>query len=81
MRISFVIISTVAALTVAGCAPSPYGNGGADLANNAAARTIGGAVAGAVIADATGGSTTKGALIGAVAGGGSCAIPGLANCR
>ena len=48
---------------------------------SAAERTLGGAVAGAVISDATGGSATTGALIGAVAGGVSCGIPGLPACR
>ena len=38
------------------------------------------AAAGAVIADATGGSKTKGALIGAVVGGVSCGVPGLPAC-
>ncbi|MFA5537799.1 MAG: hypothetical protein WCZ72_07005 [Gemmobacter sp.] len=50
-------------------------------ANNAAVRTVGGAAAGAVIADATGGSRTRGALIGAVAGGVSCGVPGLPRCH
>ena len=40
----------------------------------------GGAAAGAVIADATGGSKTKGALVGAVIGGVSCGVPGMPAC-
>lgn len=40
--------------------------------NSAAVRTVGGAGAGALLADALGGSKTKGALIGALAGGASC---------
>lgn len=43
-------------------------------------RTVGGAATGALIADATGGSKTKGALIGAVIGGVSCGVPGLPPC-
>ena len=49
--------------------------------NNAAIRTLGGAAAGAVIADATGGSRTRGAMIGALAGGVSCGVPGLPACH
>ncbi|MFC3570196.1 hypothetical protein [Paracoccus sp. TOH] len=62
-----------ATVTLAGCA------GYEQSMNSAAVRTVGGAAAGAVVADATGGSKTKGALIGALAGGGSCAVTG--NCR
>ncbi|MFT4150804.1 MAG: hypothetical protein QM656_11470 [Paracoccaceae bacterium] len=58
-----------------------YGNGGySQPANSAAVRTLGGAAAGALISDATGGSKTKGALLGAIIGGGSCAVPGANNC-
>lgn len=49
--------------------------------NSAAIRTLGGAAAGAVIADATGGSKTRGAMIGALAGGVSCGVPGLPACH
>ena len=51
-----------------------------DTGSTAAMRTVGGAAAGALVADATGGSKTKGALIGAVIGGVSCGIPGLPEC-
>jgi len=44
-------------------------------------RTVGGALTGAVVADATGGSKTTGALIGAVLGGVSCGVPGLPACQ
>ncbi len=64
-----------ATVTLAGCA----GNGYNQPMNSAAVRTVGGAAAGAVVADATGGSKTKGALIGALAGGGSCVLTN--NCR
>lgn len=68
MRIRHFIISALLATGLAGCMSSP------------AERTVGGALAGAVIADATGGSKTRGALIGAVAGGVSCGIPRLPPC-
>lgn len=63
-----------------------YGTGGGYGASNsptnsAAIRTLGGAAAGAVVADATGGSKTRGALIGALAGGVSCGVPGLPACH
>jgi len=51
-----------------------------DTGSNAAIRTVGGAAAGALVADATGGSKTKGALIGALIGGVSCGIPGMPPC-
>lgn len=44
--------------------------------NNAAVRTVGGAGAGALIADEMGNSRTKGALAGALAGGLSCNMTG-----
>ncbi|MFN3936934.1 MAG: hypothetical protein ACK4KW_05080 [Gemmobacter sp.] len=64
-----VAAALVAVTMLAGCFNSPV------------ERTVGGALAGAVVADATGGSKTRGALIGAVAGGVSCGIPGLPPCR
>lgn len=66
-----------AATVLAGCGGGGYGYN--QPGNSAAVRTVGGAAVGAVVVDATGGSKTKGALIGAVAGGGSCALTG--NCR
>ena len=51
-----------------------------DSGGNAALRTVGGAAAGALVADVTGGSKTKGALIGALIGGVSCGVPGLPSC-
>lgn len=77
-----VLGAVVAMAGLAGCS-QPYGNGygyGNSPMNSAAVRTLGGAAAGAVIADATGGGKTKGALIGAIAGGGSCVVPGQ-NCN
>lgn len=70
MKTRFGLIGTAAVLTLAGCA----GGGGYNDSplNSAAVRTVGGAGAGALAADALGGSGTKGALIGALAGGASC---------
>lgn len=85
MRKTFILFP-ILALALAGCVSNNgYAGGGGGYGNNApldsaAIRTIGGAAAGAIIADATGGSKTKGALIGAVAGGGSCMVPGVNNC-
>ncbi|MCB5409883.1 DUF3482 domain-containing protein [Pseudogemmobacter faecipullorum] len=75
MRKSLLLLP-ILALSLAGCVGgngynNGYGNGGQPL-NSAAVRTIGGAATGALVAGATGGSKTQGALIGAVAGGGSC---------
>ena len=67
------------AMALAGCVQNG-GYGNQSPLNSAAVRTIGGAAAGALVADATGGSKTQGALIGAVAGGGSCVVPGANNC-
>ena len=70
MRKSLIVLPLFA-LALAGCVGGNGYNNGQPL-NSAAVRTIGGAATGAVVADLTGGSKTKGALIGAVAGGGSC---------
>lgn len=76
MRKSSLLLAAIAAFALAGCVSNdPYAP-----TNNAAVRTIGGAAAGAVIADATGGSKTKGALVGALVGGVSCGVPGLPAC-
>ncbi len=76
-----VMAAVLATAAVAGCS-QPYGGSsyGNSPINNAAVRTVGGAAAGALVADATGGGKTQGALIGALAGGGSCVIPGQ-NCN
>ncbi len=69
MRKSLVLLALLST-SLAGCVGgNGYGN---SPANSAALRTVGGAATGAVVANLTGGSKTKGALIGAVAGGGSC---------
>ncbi|MFN4130272.1 MAG: hypothetical protein ACK4GC_10745 [Paracoccaceae bacterium] len=76
-----ILVATVLAATLAGCVNGGgYGNSNSAPLNSAAVRTVGGAAAGALIAEATGGSKTRGALIGAVAGGGSCMVPGASNC-
>lgn len=77
MRKSLVLFP-ILAVVLAGCVQG--GGYGQSPANSAAVRTIGGAAAGALISDATGGTKTKGALIGAIAGGGSCMVPGANNC-
>ncbi len=93
MRKSLILLAAVS-FPLAGCVGGGYGGGsyGDPYAsrgsvspanqplNSAAVRTLGGAALGAVVADATGGSKTKGALLGAVAGGGSCIVPGANNC-
>ncbi len=71
------IAAAMVATLLSGCV-DPYGN---SSVNTPVVRTLGGAAAGAVIADATGGSKTKGALIGAVLGGVSCGVPGLPRCN
>lgn len=75
-----VLLIPAVLLTLAGCVNN-NGYGSSSPLDNAAVRTVGGAAAGAVVADMTGGSKTTGALIGAVAGGASCAVPGMNNCR
>jgi len=73
MRFIKLLPALAVAATLSACVSN--GNGyNSGIQNNAAVRTVGGAVAGALIADATGGSGTKGALVGAVVGGGSCAL-------
>jgi outer membrane lipoprotein SlyB len=75
MRKSTLLVVALASVALAGCVQNPN-----SPTNNAAVRTIGGAGAGALIASATGGSKTQGALIGALAGGVSCGIAGLPAC-
>ncbi|MDR7125768.1 hypothetical protein [Pseudotabrizicola sp. 4114] len=75
-----ILIASALALSLAGCVQGGGGYGNSAPLNSAAVRTVGGAATGALIAGATGGSKTQGALIGAVAGGGSCIIPGTNNC-
>lgn len=74
-----IVLFPILALPLAGCVGG-NGYGNTSPMDSAAVRTVGGAAAGALIADVTGGSKTKGALIGAVAGGGSCMVPGVNNC-
>lgn len=82
MRKIFILVPLLA-MSLAGCVSNNgYNNGygNSQPLDSAAVRTIGGAAAGALVAGSTGGSKTKGALIGAVAGGGSCMLPGVNNC-
>lgn len=71
-----ILLVSALLLPLAGCVqPNGYGYGNQQgMLNSAAVRTVGGAAAGALVADATGGSKTKGALAGALVGGGSCAL-------
>jgi|JI81BgreenRNA_FD_contig_31_6396104_length_222_multi_3_in_0_out_0_1 surface antigen len=48
--------------------------------DTAVGRTAGGAVAGAAIADLTGGSARTGALIGALGGAATCGLQGMPRC-
>lgn len=64
------ILCMVVSLSLAGCNQGGYGQ--TNPANSAVLRTVGGAAAGALIAGAVDGSGTKGALVGALAGGLSC---------
>ena len=75
MRITTLLTAATVALALAGCVQNSN-----SPTNNAAVRTLGGAATGAVVASATGGSKTKGALIGAVLGGVSCGVPGMPAC-
>lgn len=76
MTQGFGIAATALVLALAGCGAGGgyggYGGYSESPLNSAAVRTIGGAGAGALAADALGGSKTTGALIGALAGGASC---------
>ena len=56
------------AVPLAGCMQDP------------GSRAAAGAVAGAVVADATDGNIINGAVIGGLAGAASCAIPGTIGC-
>lgn len=69
MRKSILLLAVLAPLAVAGCMATPT------------ERALGGAVAGAVIADATKGDVLTGALIGGAAGAISCGVPGLPRCN
>lgn len=64
-----ILLAFAASLALAGCMATPT------------ERALGGAVAGAVIADATENDVLTGALIGGAAGAVSCGIPGLPRCR
>lgn len=74
-----VVLIPFLALALAACDNNGYRSSTSPL-DSAVVRTVGGAAAGAVVADVTNGSKTRGALIGAVAGGASCAVPGMNNC-
>ncbi|MFN3972234.1 MAG: hypothetical protein ACK4GO_16375 [Gemmobacter sp.] len=69
MRKSLLLLAILAPVAVSGCMATPT------------ERALGGAVAGAVLADATKNDVVTGALIGGAAGAVSCGIPGLPRCR
>jgi hypothetical protein len=69
MRKPVVLLALLAPLAAAGCVNTPT------------ERALGGAVAGAVIADVTDNNVLTGALIGGAAGAVSCGIPGLQRCN
>lgn len=69
MRKTLFLLAILAPITVAGCMSTPT------------ERALGGAVAGAVIADATKNDVITGALIGGAAGAVSCGVPGLPRCQ
>ncbi|QYK43077.1 MAG: hypothetical protein KF887_08265 [Paracoccaceae bacterium] len=62
------LLAVLASMALAGCMSSPT------------ERALGGAAAGAIIADATKGDVLTGALLGGAAGAVSCGIPGLPRC-
>ena len=68
MRKYFVILA-LATTTLACCMQTPTERG------------LGGAVAGAAIADALDENMVAGAALGALAGAASCGLPGLPRCR
>lgn len=69
MQIKSLLFVGLAAMSLAGCMQDP------------ATRGVGGALAGAVIADALDENVIAGAAIGAVGGAGSCYLPGALNCQ
>jgi osmotically inducible lipoprotein OsmB len=69
MQIKSLLLVGVAAMALTGCMQDP------------ATRGVGGALAGAVIADALDENVVAGAALGAVGGAGSCYLPGALNCQ
>jgi osmotically inducible lipoprotein OsmB len=69
MQIKTLLLIGAAAMSLAGCLQDP------------ATRGVGGALAGAVIADALDENIIAGAAVGAVGGAGSCYLPGALNCQ
>ncbi|MCU0800499.1 MAG: hypothetical protein MUD11_01780 [Rhodobacteraceae bacterium] len=69
MQIKHIILVAALTMPLAGCLQDP------------ATRGVGGALAGAVIADALDENVIAGAAIGAVGGAGSCYLPGALNCQ
>jgi osmotically inducible lipoprotein OsmB len=69
MQIKSLLFVGLATMSLAGCLQDP------------ATRGVGGALAGAVIADALDENVVAGAALGAVGGAGSCYLPGALNCQ
>ena len=69
MRLSAILLALAASVSLSACMSTPT------------ERALGGAAAGAIIADATKGDVLTGALIGGAAGAVSCGVPGLPRCR
>ena len=69
MQIKSITLAAVAALSLAGCMQDP------------ATRGLGGAVVGALAADALDENLIAGAALGAAGGAATCYIPGALNCQ
>lgn len=69
MRYPTVLLAAVAAMSLSACLDTPTD------------RALGGAAAGAILADATDNDVLTGALIGAGLGAVSCGAPGLPACN
>ncbi|MBD1204375.1 MAG: hypothetical protein O9292_07865 [Rhodobacteraceae bacterium] len=65
----YLVLLALATTTLSGCMATPTERG------------LGGAVAGAAIADALDENMVAGAALGALAGAASCGLPGLPPCR
>lgn len=65
----YIVLLALATTTLAGCMATPTERG------------LGGAVAGAAIADAMDENMVAGAALGALAGAASCGVPGLPPCQ
>ncbi|MGL5009176.1 MAG: hypothetical protein ACRC6I_04795 [Paracoccaceae bacterium] len=69
MQIKHILLAGVAMVTLAGCMQDP------------ATRGLGGAVVGALAADALDENVIAGAALGAAGGAATCYVPGALNCQ